>query len=781
MSSGAIGMNKYAVKLRNFAIAMVALLFSLWLLDKLFPISFNNPQQQYAQIIVAEDGTPLRAFADNKGIWRYPIPLQEVSPLYLQALLNYEDRWFWQHPGINPVAILRALVQNLIHKQIISGGSTITMQVARLVIPQSKGILGKLAQVCRALQLEWHYSKREILQYYLNHAPFGGTLEGVQAASYVYLGKSAHELSHAEAALLAVLPQAPSRNRPDIHPQAAKAARDKVINRLATANIWPKAVAKDALLEEVYAQRNVPPVIAPLLAQRFRQHITSEMPLKTTLDYAIQQSLEDLVQNYIKRLPEQTSAAVLVVENQTLAVKAYIGSADFSDNARFAHVDMTIATRSPGSTLKPFLYGLALDEGLIHSESLLIDAPTSFDGYRPHNFDRGFIGPVSVSNALKSSLNVPAIQVLYHLTPENFVNKLKNAGLQLQFTQGAKPNLSVILGGVGTNLETLVGTYSALANRGLAGKIRFFKDSPKQERYLFSPGAAWIIRDILRRNGNQSHGLAWKTGTSYGYRDFWSIGVSDDYTIGVWIGRPDGTPTPGHYGAITASPLLFEIAQRLAYQYQHKHSAQKQPSSVSEQHICWPLGGLITETPPHLCHEKKTAWLLNNTVPKTLAAGDVAIWEANPATLLINQETGRLIDASCSAKKTAYKTTALWPLAVEPWIPSTQHRRQQIGDYDSSCPHPPQFQQGVLKIENLLDHAQLRSAGAAKNLPAVQLQTSGAQGTVYWFINGKLLYHFSPDQPLKHQFTQTGHYQIAVTDEMGKTASIEVDVLAAVH
>lgn len=778
-SIGAIGMNNKIKKLRYFALAVAAFFLSLYLLDKLFPISFHNSQQQYAQIIVAEDGTPLRAFADHNGIWRYPIPLAEVSPLYLQALLNYEDRWFWRHPGINPIALSRALWQNLTHKQIISGGSTLTMQVARLIIPQSKGVFGKLAQVCRALQLEWHYSKPEILQYYLNHAPFGGTLEGVQAASYVYLGKSAHELSYAEAALLAVLPQAPSRNRPDLHPEQAKAARDKVIKRLAVEKVWSKAAAEDAMQENVFAQRNVQPVIAPLLAERLKSYIRSETPLKTTLDYAMQQSLEDLVQNYIKRLPEQTSAAVLVVENKGLAVKAYIGSADFSDNNRFAYIDMITATRSPGSTLKPFLYGLALDEGLIHSESLLIDAPTLFDGYRPHNFDRGFTGAVSASNALKSSLNVPAIQVLYHLGAEKFVNRLKNAGLLVQFNQGAKPNLSVILGGVGTNLETLVGTYSALANHGLAGKVRFFKDSPKQERYLFSPGAAWIIKDILSRSNNQTQGLAWKTGTSYGYRDFWSIGVTNNYTIGVWIGRPDGTPTPGHYGAITASPLLFEIAQRLTHQYQHKIGQTKQPASVVEQPICWPLGGLVAETPPSLCHEKRKAWILNKTVPKTLAAGDVNVWEENPATLMINQETGRLIDASCSAKKIAYKTIALWPLAVEPWIPSNQHRQQQIGDYDSSCAHPPQFQQGVLKIESLTDHASVRSAGAAKNLPAVSLQTSGAQGMVYWFINGKLLYHLSPEQPLKHQFTEVGHHQIAVSDDAGKTASIEVDVFSS--
>jgi penicillin-binding protein 1C len=629
-------------KLRKIVLILTAVLLFIWLLDRLFPIRLNdNRLQHYAQIIVAENGTPLRAFADKNGIWRYPIPLAQVSPLYLQALLNYEDRWFWTHPGINPVALSRALLQNLTHKKVISGGSTITMQVARLIIPQDRGILGKLAQMCRALQLEWHYSKADILQYYLNHAPFGGTLEGVQAASYVYLGKSARELSHAEAALLAVLPQAPSRTRPDLHPKRAKIARDKVIQRLVAEKVWSAQQAKEAMQEQVFAQRNTQPVIAPLLAQRLKQQINSDMPLKTTLDFAMQQSLEELVKNYMQRLPPQTSAAVLVVENRSLAVKAYLGSADFADNSRFAHVDMISALRSPGSTLKPFLYGLAIDEGLIHSESLLIDAPSSFDGYRPLNFDRGFIGPVSVSNALKSSLNIPAIQVLHHLGAEKFVNKLKNAGLELQFKQGGKPNLSVILGGVGTNLETLVGTYTALSNHGLAGKVRFFQHSPKQQRYLFSPGAAWIIRHILTRQGQQAKGgLAWKTGTSYGYRDFWSIGVSQQHTIGVWIGRPDGTPTPGHYGAITASPLLFQVAQRLAGQTKFKAAESLQPATVTEQEICWPLGGLAAETQPPLCHEKKQAWLLNNTVPKTLSAGDANVWETNPLIIPVNQDSG---------------------------------------------------------------------------------------------------------------------------------------------
>ena len=771
---------KKAIRDKAYAVGKICLLIifilmSAWLFDRLYPISLKSSQQQYAQIIVAEDGTPLRAFADNNGIWRYPVTLEQVSPLYLEALLNYEDRWFYQHFGVNPLALLRAGWQYLKYQGIISGGSTLTMQVARLIIPQQRTVIGKLQQIIRALQLEYHYSKREILEYYLNHAPFGGTLEGVQAASYVYMGKSALELSHAEAALLSVLPQAPSRNRPDRYPEKARIARDKVIKRLQALGIWSTENVKEALIESVYAQRNNSPVIAPLFARRFRRFAAPDKPLVTTIDYTMQQSLEDLVTGYIKRLPEKTSAAVLVVENKNLAVKAYIGSADFSDNQRFGHVDMITALRSPGSTLKPFLYGLALDDGLIHSESLLTDAPITLDGYRPRNFNRGFIGPVSVASALKRSLNVPAIQVLHHLGAENFVSKLKNAGLNLEFNQAAKPNLSVILGGIGTTLESLVATYTALANKGLAGQLRFFKHQPLRQRYLFSEGASWIIKQILMEE-NSAHALAWKTGTSYGHRDFWSIGVNSRYTIGVWIGRPDGTSTPGHYGALTASPLLFEVSERLM-QYQHILHIEKQPNKVTQAIICWPLGGLLEETPPSLCHEKKQAWLLNNTVPKTLPETDSQIWSSNPLKVLINQETGRLIDNSCDAKKITTKTIALWPLAVEPWIPPSQHRSQQLGDYDASCKHPPQFQQGQIKIEGLDNLAKLRSAGASKKLPAVKLESSGAQGMVYWFINGQLLYKVSPEKHLKHQFKTSGHYQIAVSDESGKTASITLEVL----
>jgi len=746
-----------------------ALLFLILILDISFPITLNK--QQFAKVITAEDGTPLRSFADEQGIWRYPIKLSEVSPLYIEALIQYEDRWFWSHPGINPFSITRALLQNLSNNRIVSGGSTLTMQVARLISPHSKSILGKIKQIAIALQLEVHFSKQQILTYYLNHAPFGGTIEGIQAASYTYLGRSAAELSHAEAALLTVLPQSPSRNRPDRHPDRALKVRNKVLRRLAEKKIWSKQIVNQALKEPVIAQHNTQSIIAPLLTRRLKYAMPKQSIINTYINIDMQLGIAELVKRHVQQLPEKTSAAVLIVENKTLKVKAYIGSADFFNNKRLGHVDMVSAIRSPGSTLKPFLYGLAIDEGLIHSQSLLINAPLSFNGYKPQNFSRGYTGPVSVSNSLIKSLNIPAVQVLYHLTPEIFVNRLKNAGLTLQLNQHAKPNLSVILGGVGSNLETLVGTYTALANQGLTGKIRLAENSPFLQQHLFSAGSAWIIQKILSEKSS-NNSLAWKTGTSYGHRDFWSIGVTPTYTIGVWVGRPDGTPLPGYYGAYTASPLLFSIVESLV-----KSSSFKKPDSVIKQPICWPLGGLESATNKDLCHEIKQAWILNNNVPVSLPSHEKKHWDSNPITIQISKKTGLTINNNCNIHSTIAKEIALWPMVIEPWVALKNQRNTQIGQFDLSCNTSTIHSVNEIKIIGLDNNTKLRAAGAAKQLPRIRLQTQGGQGKYYWFINGHLKFSANSTQILFYQFKATGKFQISVIDDAGHSDSINIEVI----
>src|SRR5690606_24917587 len=348
------------------------------------------------------------------------------------------------------------------------------------------------------------------------------------------LGKPAARLSRAEAALLAVLPQSPSRWRPDRHPEAAQAARDKVLDRMAELGVWTPAQVADAKIEAVVSRSLQAPMSAALLARRLRGGHAGAARIESTLDAGLQRTLEERVAAYFSDLPPRTSAALLVIDNATLEARAYVGSVAFADKARLGHVDMVQAWRSPGSTLKPFLYGMALDEGLVHSESLLVDAPQSFGGYRPSNFDTAFNGPVSVAEALRLSLNVPAVDLLDRVGPARFAARLEHAGIALRFPRGAAPNLSMILGGTGARLEDLVGAFAALQRGGIAGRVRYTGDAPKLERRLLSPGAAWIVREILAANPRpgEAEGMfdtgrrpqvAWKTGTSYGFRDAWAI------------------------------------------------------------------------------------------------------------------------------------------------------------------------------------------------------------------------------------------------------------------
>lgn len=748
-------------------------------LDRLLPLPDPAARLRYATVVTAEDGTPLSAFPDPQGVWRYPIGLEQVSPAYIEALLGYEDRWYWQHPGINPLALGRAAWQNLSAGRVISGGSTLSMQVVRLLDPHPRTLSGKLCQLLRTLQLEWHLDKRQILTLYLNLAPFGGPLEGVQAASYGYFGKPAERLSDAEAALLAVLPQAPSRYRPDRRPTSARQARDKLLDRLAQEGIWSAERVAAAKQEVVSGQHLRFPTAAPLLARRLRQAQPGQTLIRSTLSPRLQLGMESLLQQYQGRLPAQASAALLVVDVRSMDTLAYVGSVDFYSESRSGQVDMVRALRSPGSTLKPFLYGMALDEGLIHSESLLVDAPQDFGGYRPENFNQGFSGPVSASAALQRSLNLPAVQLLEAIGPARFAARLQNAGAQLVLPEGASFNLSLILGGAGSSLEDLTGLYSALANDGQADHPRLLPGQARQPRYLLSPGAAWIVRRMLEHE--QAHGgpdapLAWKTGTSYGFRDSWALGLSGDYAIGVWVGRPDGTALPGNSGAIAAAPLLFAASARLQNLGEHR-SPKPMPTSVTEQEICWPLGRAQRQTPPKHCHQHRHAWILNQTVPPTLPDRGGEGW-ANPVVEFeVDANSGLRVDASCPGAHPQRHSAALWPRALEPWLPEPFQRRQQLPAYAPSCQHPPALSSGALSIEGVAQGALLHAAGGERELPSVHLRASGAQGRCYWFLNGALVQGHE-EQSLDPTFTRPGPQQIAVVDEQGRTARLSLELLA---
>ncbi|MDR8373142.1 peptidoglycan glycosyltransferase PbpC [Pseudomonas lactis] len=762
---------------------MALVILLLWGADRIWPLPL--PQDDLARVVLAEDGTPLWRFADANGVWRYPVHTSEVSPYYLDALLTYEDRWFYQHPGVNPLALVRATWQNLSGARVVSGGSTLSMQVARLLDPHSRTLHGKLRQLWRTAQLEWHLSKDEILNLYLNRAPFGGTLQGVAAASWAYLGKSPSQLTHAEAALLAVLPQAPSRLRPDRHPQRAQEARDKVLRRLAEFQVWPQSAVDEALEEPLLLAPRLEPSLAPLLARRLNRPDSPPL-IRTTLDATLQRRLEDLLLGWRARLPEHTSAAILVVEEESMAVRAYLGSVDINDTKRFGHVDMISALRSPGSTLKPFLYGMALDDGLIHSESLLQDVPRRYGDYRPGNFSMGFTGAVPASTALSSSLNLPAVQLLEAYGPKRFAAQMRIGGMPLALPALAEPNLALILGGAGSRLEDLVSGYSALARDGKSATLRLQPDDTLRERPLLSPGAAWIVRRILSGQARpdrdpraelvQRPVLAWKTGTSYGFRDAWAIGVGPRYLIGVWIGRPDGTPVPGQFGLASAAPLMLQVHDVLTNRDSQRGISapvKPVPANIGVAAICWPLGQPMNRSDPN-CRRQRFAWTLDNTTPPTLQALDQPLSVGLMESIRVNAK-GLRVDARCPGATP--QNIALWPAPLEPWLPRIERREARIPAADPDCPPPALAASSPLSIVGVREGDQLRLPAASQQALRLKISALGGSGRRWWFLNGAPLGDSANQDSINASFERLGRYQLSVLDEAGQTARLEFSVV----
>lgn len=756
-------------------LAVVALVFvmAIWAADKIWPLPLHEVDP--ARVVVAHDGTPLWRFADADGIWRYPVTIDEVSPRYLQALINYEDRWFWKHPGVNPFSVLRAAWQDLSSGRVVSGGSTLTMQVARLLDPHPRTFGGKFRQLWRALQLEWHLSKRDILTLYLNRAPFGGTLQGVGAASWAYLGKSPAQLSYSDAALLAVLPQAPSRLRPDRWPERAEAARNKVLERMAIQGIWSAKQVQESREEPVWLAPRQMPQLAPLFSRMMLGKSRSDK-IVTTLDAGLQRQLEELAQNWKGRLPARSSLAMIVVDHTDMSVRGWVGSVDMNDDSRFGHVDMVNAIRSPGSVLKPFIYGLALDDGLIHPASLLQDVPRRTGDYRPGNFDSGFHGPVSMSEALVRSLNLPAVQVLEAYGPKRFAASLRNVGLPLYLPAGAAPNLSLILGGAGARLDDMVAAYSAFARHGKAGKLRLQPADPLLERPLMSAGAAWIIRRIMADEAqplpdnalSRVVPLAWKTGTSYGYRDAWAIGINARYVIGIWTGRPDGTPVVGQFGFASAVPVLNQVNNLLLSRGTNQPEDPR-PESVSRGVVCWP-GGQSLAAGDSNCRRRLATWLLDGSQPPTLLLPEQEGVNGIRFPVWLDGE-GKRVAADCPQARE--QTLIVWPLPLEPWLPESERRGARLPPVSATCPPLGQDPGLPLQLTGLRDGAIVKRLPGSPEA-SLPVQTSGGTGERWWFLNGQRL-----DERGRHltlRLTVKGDYQLLVMDDAGQVATVRFSV-----
>ncbi len=533
--------------------------------DRTFPPPLERAQI-FSREVLDKDGHLLRAFATPDGRWRLKTRVDDVDPRFLDMLVAYEDQRFYEHHGVDPLALGRAALQFVTNGRIVSGASTLSMQVARLIEPRERRTwAAKLLQVARAIQIERRLGKDQILALYLTHAPYGGNLEGVRAASLAWFGKEPRRLAVGEAALLVALPQLPEKRRPDRNLAAADAARERVLGRAAVAKVIGQGESERAAMTAIPTRRLQLPAHAAHLAEAALRKEPKALRHETTLRRDIQRGLETVAREGAQRLGPKVSVAMVMADARTGEIVGEVGSADYFDASRSGWIDMARVTRSPGSTLKPFIYGLAFEEGIVSQETIIEDRPADFFGYRPRNFDMSYQGDVSVREALQLSLNVPAIRLLDAVGPSRLMVRFRRAEVHPKLPPNEAPGLAIGLGGVGITLRDLVQLYAGLANRGwpvrlgdgIEGKPGLIDGEP-----LLSTVATWQVADILSGvlppAGTRQHGIAYKTGTSYGYRDAWSVGFDGRYVLGVWAGRPDNGAVPGLSGYGAAAPILFE-------------------------------------------------------------------------------------------------------------------------------------------------------------------------------------------------------------------------------
>lgn len=755
----------------GYSILIAGLLFLL--LDVMFPV---KPDIAFAPLIHDRQGEVLYASLTPDEQWRFHTDLEEMTPLLQQSVIYKEDRAFWYHPGINPLAIGRALIQNIFQRRRTSGASTITMQVARLLSPKKRSYSNKIVEMFRALQLELHYSKKEILQLYLNLAPYGGNIQGVKAASLLYFQKSPDQLSLAELTTLSIIPNRPNSLVIGRDNDRIVVARNRWLRKFKTAGIFPDQLIADALAEPLTAIRHSPPRLAPQFAWRMKKHHPGQLEIHTTIDAAMQQKSEVLVRHYMDGLQLQGiyNAAVLVVDNRSREVLAYLGSNDFLDSMHHGQVDGVAARRSPGSALKPAAYALAFDKGLLIPQTVVNDVPLNLNGYQPENYDLKFRGRVTVAEALRQSLNIPAIEALQKVGVPGFISALSQAGFYSLFQQRNKLGLSLILGGCTVRLEEMAGLYATLANEGRYQPLKFLSDTnARQENHeLFSPSAAYMVSEVLcdlqRPDLPQLSSLsqnvpriAWKTGTSYGRKDAWSIGFNGGYTIAVWVGNFDGKGTPLLSGAVTATPLLFQLFNAL-----DKNASSpiwlKAPEALEQRFVCRESGKL----PAAFCTDLTAAVYIPGVSRNDICQHQQEVW--------LSADGAWTYCTSCRPEN-GYRTE-LYP-RIEPEL-AAFYESAHI-PYKKLPPHHPScgriFEGRAPTILSLTEGASYLIADKGRQQLTLQASAANDVAQVYWYLNDRFYKAAKPGESLFF-FPESGRLKVSCADDKGRVTECRVAV-----
>jgi penicillin-binding protein 1C len=743
--------------------------------DFLFPF---RPSISYSTQITAADGTLLSCFLSQDDKWRFYTKAEEITPLLKKTLLHKEDRFFYYHPGFNPIAITRATAKNLIRGKRTSGASTITMQVVRLLEPRQRTYTSKLIEIFRAVQLELHYSKDEIIQLYLNLLPYGGNIEGIKTASQLYFNKPPQLLSLAEITALTIIPNRPSSLKPGKRNAKLITERNKWLIRFQQDKLFDKNTVDDALAEPLSATRSSPPKLAPHLALRLAREFPDQPILVSTLNLEKQKVAESLVSNYVNRIKTIgiNNAAVLVINNQTLEVEAYVGSADFDNSFDGGQVDGIRAVRSPGSTLKPLLYATAFDKGILTPKTVINDVPSNFEGYEPENFDQRFSGPISTEFALANSLNIPAVKILKQLGTSVFVEQLKKARFKTIQKQEKDLGLSMILGGCGVTLEELTSSFTAFARRGQHAPLRYLSSGSAvladttrgtfisaEAAFLTTAVLSQVTRPDLPTNFDQTFRLphiAWKTGTSYGKRDAWSIGYNENYTIGVWVGNFSGAGVPELSGANIATPLLFAVFNALNYNAARTKS--KVPSNLSLRKIC-PVSG---RPPADYCTNIVTDYYIIG-VSDYRSCQHLRWVYTNPANTLSYctyclPENGTIKKAFPNL---APELVAFYELKKIPYTKIPPHYPACERVFNDGPPV-------ITSPNNGSEYYLQRIEGQQMQLSC---QASNNVQEVYWYVNDKLVSKSAPESPV-FIVPPAGRVKISCSDDKGRNTDCHITV-----
>lgn len=725
----------------------------------------------------------LRLAEDER--YRLRVPLSDIAPALQKATLLYEDKNFYRHPGVDPLALGRAFWQSVVVAGRRQGASTLTMQLVRLRFKLDTSTMsGKLQQIAYALWLEWHYSKEQLLEAYFNYAPYGGNIEGAEAASLIYFGKEADRLTVSEALALAVIPQNPVQR----NPQSQRGVEQLELARQRLLAIWQQA---DSQLSSEQLQRLQMPLQfgssrrLPFHSPHFINHLQFAMPTRqgrfyTSLDLSLQQRIEQRVKEYLSRQQHKglNNASVLLINRHTLQVTSWLGSADFFDADIAGQVDGVVARRSPGSALKPFVYAMALQQGLIHPQSLLRDLPRRFGTFNPENFDQQFYGPVSATRALILSRNLPAVQLQTQLQHPDFYQWLQQAGVILP--QPAEYyGLALVLGGMELSMQQLVQLYAALGNSGQWQPLVWQAEPPEQTpRQILSPEAAFLTLDMLRQHPGpvntilqqltEQPPVAWKTGTSYAYRDAWAVGLSGDYVLAVWLGNFDGSSNPNLVGLTAAGPLFFSILSMLGPQQAENKQlfTPASPLNLRKVAVCSRTGDL----PNQACPQTTESWFIPGVSPIRVSSvhRQIPVYNNNGKRACSHQPPA-----------TRLETFEFWPSDI-----MQLYRQAGI-----QLRQPPTFATGescgVMAASDRLQ-PQIRSPQSGLSYQqdpqvsqklALQATFDGEVTQAYWFAGNRFLGVAKTGETLFWQ-AEPGQYQLRVVDDLGGSDTVDVQVLS---